>query len=473
MLGKLRNFSKSKLAIILVAIIIVPFVFWGMGSVFSGGNTNNVAKINNKNISTQDFIEFVNNSRINPNELKKNINNNVLEEILTQLISLKLIKMEIESIGLILSEENLYNKITKDKNFKDDNENFSRIKYEKFLLENNISAIEFERKIKDSELQKNLFNYVIGGIKSPSFLTKNLILQDTKEIELNYINLEEMYKKEFSDNEISKYINDNQENLKLDFIDLSYVKLTPEKITNNKEYSTEFFKLLDEIENNIANDNTIENVIKKYDLDPNRINNVKNNKNEDSIVNEIYNKRNLSKVNLIDMDEYYLLYEIKNSRKILPDINDKEFVDNVIEKIKNLEKFNFNKEILKKIETDNFSNEDFNNISKSSDDIKKITIKSKDDNSFFNVDSLNLLYNLPENDFVLIVDNKKNVYLTKIIKFNYKTIDSNSDELKKYTIRSKLNIKNNVSSTYDDLLNQKYKVQVFENTLDRLKNYFK
>ena len=79
MLGKLRNFSKSKLAIILVAIIIVPFVFWGMGSVFSGGNTNNVAKINNKNISTQDFIEFVNNSRIDPNELKKNINNNVLE----------------------------------------------------------------------------------------------------------------------------------------------------------------------------------------------------------------------------------------------------------------------------------------------------------------------------------------------------------------------------------------------------------
>ena len=473
MLGKLRNFSKSKLAIILVAIIIVPFVFWGMGSVFSGGNTNNVAKINNKNISTQDFIEFVNNSRINPNELKKNINNNVLEEILTQLISLKLIKMEIESIGLILAEENLYDKITKDKNFKDDNENFSRIKYEKFLLENNISAIEFERKIKDSELQKNLFNYVIGGIKSPSFLTKNLILQDTKEIELNYINLEQMYKKEFSDNEINKYINDNQEDLKLDFIDLSYVKLTPEKITNNKEYSTEFFKLLDEIENNIANENTIENVIKKYDLDPNRINNVKNNKNEDSIVNEIYNKRNLSKVNLIDMDEYYLLYEIKNSRKILPDINDKEFVDNVIEKIKNLEKFNFNKEILKKIETDNFSNEDFNNISKSSDDIKKITIKSKDDNSFFNVDSLNLLYNLPENDFVLIVDNKKNVYLTKIIKFNYKTIDSNSDELKKYTIRSKLNIKNNVSSTYDDLLNQKYKVQVFENTLDRLKNYFK
>ena len=47
MLGKLRNFTNSKLAGVLVAIIIVPFVFWGMGSVFSGGNTNNIAKINN------------------------------------------------------------------------------------------------------------------------------------------------------------------------------------------------------------------------------------------------------------------------------------------------------------------------------------------------------------------------------------------------------------------------------------------
>ena len=43
MISKLRGFSNSKLAGVLVGIIIIPFVFWGMGSVFSGGNTNNVA----------------------------------------------------------------------------------------------------------------------------------------------------------------------------------------------------------------------------------------------------------------------------------------------------------------------------------------------------------------------------------------------------------------------------------------------
>ena len=47
MISKLRGFSNSKLAGVLVGIIIIPFVFWGMGGMFSSGNTNNVAKVNN------------------------------------------------------------------------------------------------------------------------------------------------------------------------------------------------------------------------------------------------------------------------------------------------------------------------------------------------------------------------------------------------------------------------------------------
>ena len=46
MLNSLRNFSKSKIAGVFVGIIILPFVFWGMGGMFSSGNTNTVAKIN-------------------------------------------------------------------------------------------------------------------------------------------------------------------------------------------------------------------------------------------------------------------------------------------------------------------------------------------------------------------------------------------------------------------------------------------
>jgi len=73
MLSSLRNFSKTKIAGVFVGIIILPFVFWGMGGMFSSGNTNTVAKINNKNISTQEFIDFLNTSGIPEKTIKANI----------------------------------------------------------------------------------------------------------------------------------------------------------------------------------------------------------------------------------------------------------------------------------------------------------------------------------------------------------------------------------------------------------------
>ena len=150
MLSNLRNFSKSKLAVVLTAIIIIPFVFWGMGSVFSGGNTNNVAKINNKNISTKDFIKHLNLSNIDQNTLKKNIEDNVLEDLLTELISINIIDLEIKDLELSISEKSLVHKIKNNKEFFDEKNNFSRLKYEKFLLKNNISAGEFEKRYKNT-----------------------------------------------------------------------------------------------------------------------------------------------------------------------------------------------------------------------------------------------------------------------------------------------------------------------------------
>ena len=46
MLNNIRKFSKTIFAKILLVIIIVPFVFWGMGGVFNSGNTNSLVKIN-------------------------------------------------------------------------------------------------------------------------------------------------------------------------------------------------------------------------------------------------------------------------------------------------------------------------------------------------------------------------------------------------------------------------------------------
>ena len=172
MLTSLRNFSKSKVAGIFVAIIILPFVFWGMGGVFSGGNTNVVAKINKTNISTQEFIDYLNSSGIPQETIRANLENNIIEELLSGLISTTLLELEVKDYKLKISEKTLLKKIKNNKNFLDEDGNFQRIKYEKFLLENNQSAPAFELRLRGRELQKNLFDYVGAGSISPKFLVK-------------------------------------------------------------------------------------------------------------------------------------------------------------------------------------------------------------------------------------------------------------------------------------------------------------
>ena len=51
MLRSIGKISKSFFIKALVGIIILPFVFWGMGDVFRGGNQNIIATIDNKKIN--------------------------------------------------------------------------------------------------------------------------------------------------------------------------------------------------------------------------------------------------------------------------------------------------------------------------------------------------------------------------------------------------------------------------------------
>ena len=120
MLNKFRNFSTSKFAAVFVFIIAIPFVFWGMGGVFSSGNTNNIAKINNYNVSTKDFMDYVNEAQISNEYIQENINNNVLEELLTELISSKIVDLEVKNLNIIISEKNLAAMIKNSKNFHDE-----------------------------------------------------------------------------------------------------------------------------------------------------------------------------------------------------------------------------------------------------------------------------------------------------------------------------------------------------------------
>ncbi len=473
MLNNLRNFSKGKLAGVLVGIIIIPFVFWGMGSVFSGGNTNSVAKINNHNISTKDFINFINESKINPEIIKQNLNNNILEELLTQLVSASLIDIEIDKLNVSISDRTLASKIKNQKSFKDNNGVFSRIKYEKFLLENNMSVVDFEEGIKKNELKKKLFIYISGGLKSPYFLTNKTFKDQTKNIEIEYINLNNIYtsKNAITKNDINDYVNKNKDKLSLDVIDISYVKLTPETLTQENEFTENFFSKIDEIENLILNNSNITSISKKFNLNLNLVKEYKINDNDDELLKEIYKKRNENQLQIIDKNDYFLLYSITNSKKILPNLNNDEFLTKIKNDIFEKNKYELHKEILNNIQNNKFTDNNFLDISNGK--IENLTIESIEDDNKFSKESINILYSLSKNSFALIADEKNNIYLTKIKQIIEIDLKKNSKELVKIKKQTNDSLRDNLYSSYDLLLNNKYKIKVNENTLDRIKNYFK
>ena len=475
MLNSIRNFSKTVPAKIFLFIVAIPFVFWGMGDVFTSGNTNSLAKINNENISTEDFIDHINKLNINQNLIKDKIDENILEEVLGRLISNKLIELEIKEANLVISDKMLAEKIKTNVNFLDDNQKFSRTKYEKFLISNNLNANEFEKNFKENEFQEELFNYLGGGIKSPSFLIDKIYIEDTKKINVEFINLEEIYlkKEQLTTEDIQNYINENQEKLKRDYIDFTYSKVTPQNLIGLNEYNNEFFDKIDEIESKLLNNTNFNDIVNFYNLKSISRNKITLNSENTELDAKIYNARNDENFGIIDEGDYFVIYKIKNIATKVPSLNDVGFENEIRNFLFNKNKFEYNKKILKLINEGKFQESDFKKIATKNTKIEKLLLDSSKDIKKFSSESIELVYSLPEKSFALVADSEKNIYLLRIIDQRISNISKDSELKNIYLLESNNEIKKKIFQSYDSHLNSKYDIKINEKTLERVKNYFR
>ena len=471
MIGSFRNFAKTKFAGILVFIMIIPFVFWGMGSMFSSGNTNNLVKINNTNISTQEFIDYLNNSGIPQDYIRENLEKNIIQELLSGLISSTLLDLEIKDMNIIISEKILLKEIKTNKNFLDENGNFERIKYEKFLLENNQSAAGFEQRLKKRELQKNLFDYIGAGTVSPKFLTQKLFEEENKKLEIEFINLNNFYdkKEDITDEEIKNFIQKNKDTLKIEYLDFSYIKLNPKNLVGSDEFNQTFFDKIDQIEVDISNEIDFETIISNLDIEPIKISNFRYSKEKNEIEKRIFELRN-NKIDLFESNNDFIVYNINSIEQREPNINDNKIKDEIINLILDRNRFSYNQSLFKKISDKNFNDSDFLNLGENL--INKITINSIKDNKKFEINAIELLYSLPVNSFTLINDEKNNIYLAKIINYQDKNINFDNKEIKEYINKQNSKNKQSILKSYDLLLNAKYDIVLNQKTIERVKNFF-
>ena len=473
MINPFKNITKKKFGgLVLIIVIIIAFGFGGFSGGFNTGNQNNIAKINNTNISTQDFMDYLNQSGLSQQVIKENIDKSVIEELLSSLISMTLLDLEIKDLELFLSKETIAERLKRNKNFQDENGKFQRTLYEKFLLTNSMSAAMYEFKLKNNSLQKNLFTYISGGIKSPKFLIDRYFKENNRKLDVKFINLSKFYKKinEFTDKEIKIFIDENSDELKQDFVDFSYAIITPKNLIGLDEFNQSFFDAIDKIDNMISKNINFQTIINELNIKPVIKKNHVNLENKKTIENKIYNSRN-DEIKLLEDNGTFIFYQIDNIESKLPNLDDDKFIKQIRNLLFQKEKFEFNNNILGQLDKKEFNEESF--IKLGSGNIEKIQLNSIKDINKFEINSVEILYSLPINTFTLIADNKDNVFIAKIISYENANISKDSNELNAISNEASALNRNGILKSYDYLLNSKYKVIINEKTLDRVKNYFR
>ena len=469
----LKKFGVKKLGgLVLIVIIIIAFGFGGFGGGFSTNNQNNIAKINKTNVTTQDFMNYLNQSGISQQAIRENLDNNIIEELLSGLISTTLIDLEVEDFNLSITELTVLKKIKENKNFHDENDVFQRTKYEKFLLSNNMSAPMFELQLKNRELQKHLFDFIGAGTITPDFLTKKKFEDENKSLNLEYFAMENLYKKKenFTDNEINKFLDENKGQLKKEYIDFKYAELNPKILIGLDEFNQDFFDEIDKIENKISNGDDFQSIIQNIKTEIKMIN--KFTPSSTKRVNEdlIYSKRS-TEIDLIESGDSFLLYSITKKYDLSPDITNQDTKNEIIELAYQKEKFDLNRNVLEEIQNKKFDDNKFKEMAGNNKEYS--IINSIEDDSKFEASSVKMLYSLPINSYTLVSDEDDKIYLVKLLN-SKKNIFSETDEnYLSYVSKENTNTRKSIIQSYDQLLNSKYQVQLNQKTIDRVKNYFK
>ena len=479
MLGSFRKFSGSIYAKILLGIIIIPFIFWGMGSSITGGSKNVVVVIDKEKYSTQHFGNFIRRTAL------KKVEANDVEGFLFAFINEKLIEKEIEHSGIKLSDNSLTRLIKNQERFKRENK-FSRTEYEKFLIKHNVTAINFESILSKEEKKKQLLDFIGGGVSPSKFLVNISYDKINQKRAIELISLDEVFEKQlnFSDDQVKMYFENNKDKYTKVYKSVKLLELSPKKLVDNNELNDLFFKKIDEIDDLIFGGEKLNYIIQKFNLEkPNSftidelgkdINSKMNKKITKDLIVKIFNIEEIEPTILIEDKDKYFIVELVKTESIQKDYRDDLIKKEILLDLGKKTKRKLISEIVDKINKNNFNKYEFDELSKNENvNIKKISLNNLNDDKILKKEIVKQIYTFPEKKVIIVNDiGLSENFLIYIDKIKNVTIDENSEEYQKYFNLSKNQIVRELYNTYENYIDKKYKIDINYQTLDTIKNSY-
>jgi peptidyl-prolyl cis-trans isomerase D len=173
--------EKKRLVQIVLALIILPFAFWGVDSYQKSGGSAPLATVNGEKIGQQEFDKALNQQQQRIREMagpnfdpaffdKPEIKQSILDGLVTQ----HLLGMEARSIGLSQTDEQLAQIIASIGVFQQDGR-FDIKRYEQVLREKGMNRFEFEARIRQDLLTRQLTDAYTQNGYAAETVAENLI----------------------------------------------------------------------------------------------------------------------------------------------------------------------------------------------------------------------------------------------------------------------------------------------------------
>ena len=194
----------------------------------------------------------------------------------------------------------------------------------------------------------------------------------------------------------------------------------------------------------------------------------------DNLFKKIFNIKSTQSPEVINIDSKYYLAEIKDEEKKNRPMNDPEVLEALNAQLSFKEKIENNTSLAKDISLGAF---DGDNYKKFAIDnglvVKDYKISNLKQNDIFSEGLIKQIFLTKDGDINLLTNNTlSKSFLVSTKKTEYKKLDKNSNEFEQYEAKARLNLINKIYQSYDENANQKYKVEVNQKTVDRVKNSF-
>ncbi len=165
MLDPMRKYAQSWGIKIVFGLIILVFVFWGVGN-FQGDKATVLATIDGQPVLIKDYEKaYQENLRLvksrNPNVTDKDLQDGGFRwQVFSNLVTTRLLEEQAKTLGIGVSPEEMRAEIAKIPAFQNESKQFDAKRYENLLRANDVTPGEFEADFRQNLLLEKLAAYV-------------------------------------------------------------------------------------------------------------------------------------------------------------------------------------------------------------------------------------------------------------------------------------------------------------------------